>query len=970
MKSMLKRSTYREIKGSLGRYLAIMAIVALGVGFFAGLRVTKPAMIQTANTYVNQQNLYDFRLISTLGFEEKDLNSIKTYMENGIAEGAYSSDVICVNKDGLEQVIKIHSITDQVNKVELKSGRMPKEADECVIDSYYLTASGFKIGDTITLSDTNEGDTLDLFSYKEYTIVGAVSSPIYMNFERGTTSLGNGKIACFVYMNKAGFHSDYYTELDVSYGKNWDIYSKEYKDFIKEQEPEMKKEVGAMVTARYESILKDANHKIEDAKTELDDQKTKAQKDLSDGKQKLVDGQLQLDEQKHTLDQNNKDLINQKAQIEAGLLEIETNKSQLALLGAQADPVLVATIITKEEYLKASLLQVNQGLQKIKEGQSQVEVAQEKLDENNKSYEDSLAEFNTKIADGEEKIKDAQDEVSKIKEPDYYVLGRNTNVGYVCFESDSNIVAGISTVFPIFFFMVAALVCITTMNRMVEEQRTQIGVLKALGYSRRKIMGKYTFYAGSAAMIGGILGFLAGSLIFPYTIWQAYAMMYGFGEIQYLFDLPLALISMAVAMICAVGATYFSCVQELNSVAAELVRPKAPKNGKRIVLEKIGFIWNRFSFLHKVSIRNMIRYKKRFFMMVIGISGCTALLVTGFGIKDSIADVAKQQYSEIQLYDGAVSFEDPLSEKQKEDFVSDSKAEVDSVLFAQEETVDIEANGKIKSLFLVVPNQVTNIDPFFNLHTKDQKAISYPKKNQVVITEKIAKKLGVGIGDMVTLRDTDLKEMKVEVVGINENFVSNYAYISPDTYLENRNQEPEYKTAYVNVKQDKNVAEASAKLMSLDHVTSVTVNDAMLQRFQSMMKSLDYIVILVIICAGMLAFIVLYNLTNINITERIREIATIKVLGFYPKETAHYVFRENMVLTGIGALVGILLGKMLHGFVMYNIDIDMVSFDVRILPLSYVYSVAFTFLFGMIVNQFMKRKLHNIKMAESLKSIE
>lgn len=374
--------------------------------------------------------------------------------------------------------------------------------------------------------------------------------------------------------------------------------------------------------------------------------------------------------------------------------------------------------------------------------------------------------------------------------------------------------------------------------------------------------------------------------------------------------------------------------------------------------------------MHKVSIRNIVRYKKRFFMMILGISGCTALLLTGFGIKDSVTNVTDMQYDEIQIYDIGITFSDKVQEKDKDELTIQTENILSQTAYRYEESVDLDFGGKTKSIYLEIPENTEEISTFLNLHTPDGTQIPYPAKGEAVLSEKIAENMGIKIGNQITLRDNDMNSFTVTVSALCENFIYNYIYINKETYTEQLGTEPAYKSAYTVVKEGVDVHEAAAAISSLDNVLAVSVTLDMRKRIAAMMESMDYIVLLIIVCAGSLAFIVLYNLTNINITERIREIATIKVLGFYAKETADYVFRENLVLTGMGAVVGLGLGKWLHWFVMYNINIDMISFKTTIAPISYVCSLFFTFAFAMLVNGIMYFKLEKINMAESLKSIE
>lgn len=609
--------------------------------------------------------------------------------------------------------------------------------------------------------------------------------------------------------------------------------------------------------------------------------------------------------------------------------------------------------------------------EQIEEKEDQLEAAETELADGLLQYQEKQSEFDEQMQDADDQIADAQSKIDEIEKPETYVLDRNTNVGYVCLKNDSGVVKGIANVFPVFFFLVAALICMTTMNRMVEEQRTQIGVLKALGFSEGKIMGKYLFYSGSAAISGTLIGYVLGIHFFPLVIITAYGIVYKMGGIYYVSDLPLALVSLTVAVLCSVGTTWLSCHKELKEVAADLMRPKAPKAGKRVFLEHVPFIWKRLKFLQKVSVRNIVRYKKRFFMMVIGISGCTALLVMGFGVRDSVVAVADQQYEEIQLYDIGVTLKDGKMPGEADLKSLDSVLEKENAagMYAMEKTIDLVTDKGTKSIHMVAVENPDEVGDFISLHTKKQEPIAYPKEGEAVLSEESGRNLCSQKGDTILLRDSDNNEMHLKVTGICENHIYNYVYIAPESY-EKQIGDVVFKNVYVRLPDASDIHEVSAALMKADGVTAVTVNSDMLSRISQMMSCMNYIVIIIIICAGALAFIVLYNLNNINITERVREIATIKVLGFYPKETASYVFRENMVLTAIGCGLGLILGKWFHRFVMGEIQIDMVSFNVQINAVSYLFSVLLTMGFAWIVNCMMTGKLERINMAESLKSID
>lgn len=1066
MKSMMKRNTFREIKKSFGRYFAILAIVALGVAFFSGLKITQSVMVHSADVYLKDLQFYDYRLVSTLGFTEENVEALAEKEDVRAAEGAISAEVLYKDAGENERVIKMHSITEKVNKLKLIAGEMPQSADECVVDSALFSEDA--IGSELVLSENNTTDDLDKFAYKEYTITGLVQSPCYIQFERGNTSIGNGRISGFVYILKDGFTVDYDTEIYIKFDEDYDIYSDEYDSYIDAKEADWEVYTKEQADIRYEKIVKDAQDELDEKKEELEEKRAEAEAELESAKQQLTDGETEISDGKNQIAsaktelstkaselQSGKDALSSKAaelesasqqisgqesalaakkaeyeqglnaylaakqqvtdqrnsleaakaqltentpgyeemlaQIEVGLTEVAGAEAELNAKNAELEAA-AGQLSSAESQLAAAKQQIEDGKnalaaaeaeltdgenqlaaakEQIEEKEDQLEAAETELADGLLQYQENQSEFDEQMQDADDQIADAQSKIDEIEKPETYVLDRNTNVGYVCLKNDSGVVKGIANVFPVFFFLVAALICMTTMNRMVEEQRTQIGVLKALGFSEGKIMGKYLFYSGSAAISGTLIGYVLGIHFFPLVIITAYGIVYKMGGIYYVSDLPLALVSLTVAVLCSVGTTWLSCHKELKEVAADLMRPKAPKAGKRVFLEHVPFIWKRLKFLQKVSVRNIVRYKKRFFMMVIGISGCTALLMMGFGVRDSVVAVADQQYEEIQLYDIGVTLKAGKMPGEADLKSLDSALEKENAagMYAMEKTIDLVTDKGTKSIHMVAVENPDEVGDFISLHTKKQEPIAYPKEGEAVLSKKVAETYAVKKGDTILLRDSDNNEMHLKVTGICENHIYNYVYIAPESY-EKQIGDVVFKNVYVRLPDASDIHEVSAVLMKADGVTAVTVNSDMLSRISQMMSCMNYIVIIIIICAGALAFIVLYNLNNINITERVREIATIKVLGFYPKETASYVFRENMVLTAIGCGLGLILGKWFHRFVMGEIQIDMVSFNVQINAVSYLFSVLLTMGFAWIVNCMMTGKLERINMAESLKSID
>lgn len=1066
MKSMMKRNTFREIKKSFGRYFAILAIIALGVAFFSGLKITQSVMVHSADVYLKDLQFYDYRLVSTLGFTEENVEALAEKEDVRAAEGAISAEVLYKDAGENERVIKMHSITEKVNKLKLVAGEMPQSADECVVDSVLFSEDAIR--SKLVLSENNTTDDLDKFAYKEYTITGLVQSPCYIQFERGNTSIGNGRISGFAYILKDGFAVDYDTEIYIKFDEDYDIYSDEYDSYMDAKEADWEAYTKEQADIRYEKIVKDAQDELDEKKEELEEKRAEAEAELESAKQQLTDGETEISDGKNQIAsaktelsakaselQSGKDALSSKAaelesasqqisgqesalaakkaeyeqglnaylaakqqvtdqrnsleaakaqlmentpgyeemlaQIEAGLTEVAGAEAELNAKNAELEAA-AGQLSSTESQLAAAKQQIEDGKnalaaaeaeltdgenqlaaakEQIEEKEDQLEAAETELADGLLQYQEKQSEFDEQMQDADDQIADAQSKIDEIEKPETYVLDRNTNVGYVCLKNDSGVVKGIANVFPVFFFLVAALICMTTMNRMVEEQRTQIGVLKALGFSEGKIMGKYLFYSGSAAISGTLIGYVLGIHFFPLVIITAYGIVYKMGGIYYVSDLPLVLVSLTVAVLCSVGTTWLSCHKELKEVAADLMRPKAPKAGKRVFLEHVPFIWKRLKFLQKVSVRNIVRYKKRFFMMVIGISGCTALLVMGFGVRDSVVAVADQQYEEIQLYDIGVTLKAGKMPGEADLKSLDSALEKENAagMYAMEKTIDLVTDKGTKSIHMVAVENPDEVGDFISLHTKKQEPIAYPKEGEAVLSKKVAETYAVKKGDTILLRDSDNNEMHLKVTGICENHIYNYVYIAPESY-EKQIGDVVFKNVYVRLPDASDIHEVSAVLMKADGVTAVTVNSDMLSRISQMMSCMNYIVIIIIICAGALAFIVLYNLNNINITERVREIATIKVLGFYPKETASYVFRENMVLTAIGCGLGLILGKWFHRFVMGEIQIDMVSFNVQINAVSYLFSVLLTMGFAWIVNCMMTGKLERINMAESLKSID
>ncbi len=1092
-----KKNNLREIKNTLARYLAILAITAIGVGFFCGLKVAKKAMLNSGNDYVSESNMYDFRMLSSLGLTEEDAEYIEGLDGVEYAQGAVSTDII-VHSDSLDRmletsrcVLTAKSITQDINKLKIIEGRMPRNDDECVVDALVFGADA--IGDYVVVSSDNAEETLDYFKYDKYKIVGTCTSVYYLNIERGTTNLENGTVTGFVYIPYSGFNAELYSELFVTLDSKFDIFSNEYNELIEAYSNELANALESRADLRYEEIIIEANSAISDSQSEYDKEyadyleerenavnkllEAKNELDLAKeaialGKDEIADGEkrlksarkkykeglaeynagfeafssikaeteAQLQSAQSQIDENRmrvevaleiieetgvidkyNDLLVQIADLEARLELIEDHASveyielyvRLMYLRVQLETLEEYGVIDEYDKLMAAAEQIEQAQaqldaqraeaeaefantqaeldaakerldkakRQISSSEKQLDEAKAELEQAQADYEMGLSEYRraktnaesgfkqaeAEFADARKQIEDARDKVAELSENKSFMFKRDTNTGFMCFENDSSVVEGIASVLPIFFFLVAALVCTTTMARMVDEQRTQIGTLKAIGYGNGAIIGKYSAYSGSAAMLGCALGYFGGSFLFPYSIWQAYKLLYNFGELSYTLDPLLAVFSVIVSLLCSVGATYVACRSELTLMPAQLMRPKAPKSGKSVILERIPIIWNRFGFLQKVSLRNIFRYKKRLFMMVLGVGGCTALVLTGFGVQDSIANIADDQFGRIMKYDYTINFARPYDEEDIDEFVESTSSVLTECVFICMDTFKAVSDNGAWTVNVVATDDLAITD-LISFELKGN-GVEYPPYGSIIINEKLAHSAGVSPGEKIRIKLSDTEYVDAQVAGIFENYAYNYIYMTGRTYTDLFNKELKYKSAVATTDED-DIYSLSTRLTNEFGASSVMIAAEVRDRVDGMMNSLNSIVVLVIFSACALAFVVSYNLSNINITERIREIATIKVLGFYQKETSAYVFRENFVLTFAGILIGLPAGYALHRFVMNEVQIDMVSFMIKILPQSYLFSIVITFAIAVIVDLLLRRKINAINMAESLKSVE
>lgn len=1124
------RDILRTIRGSLGRFIAIAGIVALGTGFYAGLRMAPVDMKTAADIYYDQSSLMDIRVVSTMGLTEGDVEALSQVEGVARAEGAYETDVMTTI--GTEQyAMRAHSLpgnsNGSLNRISLASGRWPQAPGECVISADRVMNQSVELGETLHVDEgvTQLDQVLDRDSF---TIVGFVHSPYYVtSASLGTTTLGSGDLDQYMCILEEDFADDLpFTEafVEVVGAKELRAGSEAYQQRVDEVTARIEALAPEREQARLDEIkadaqaeldeqradyekekaeaqqkLADARQQLTDSRTQLDDAKQElesaqstienSQAELADGKaqlqngraqlnsqkadaqQKLEDAQAQIDEQQAKLDEGraqaqagrqqleqqraalNEALTkrpeleaqvsqldqqiaqidqqlqlplpdDQKAQLEAARAQLEAGRQQaqgaLDQIGAseaafkQAEQRLLESerqleegaaqleagrqqLATQQEQAQAQIdaaegklssaqAEIAQGESKLESGRASYEAGRKeyeegeaKLADGQAEYDEQKADADAQFAEAEQKLADAQADIDAIEMPEWLVMDRTKNVGVVSFDSDADRIDHIASIFPLIFFLVAALVALTTMTRMVEEGRTLVGTYKALGYSSAAIGRKYLAYGAAASVIGSVVGIAVLSFLLPWVVMEAYAIIYYVPLQGMAINWPIALASGGLGVAITLLATWAALVATLRETPAALMLPRAPKAGKRILLEHIGPVWRRLSFSWKVTCRNILRYKKRFFMTVVGIAGCTALLLTGLGLHDAINDIIDKQYGRLIAYNAIID--------QEEDAPEDAIAQEHAVLqgpavasYTEVQTASLLAvsqQGKEVHTTLVVPQDVAAFSEMWELQERVGAAPIALSGNGCVLTEKAATLLDLQVGDEVVFAEQDQMgnasstRVSVPLTAIAENYVGNYAFMTADAYQHFFGEQPQYRTAYVVLADaEADRSPFTQQLRDTGAVATVSYNDEVIDTYRSMLKSVDMVVVVLVVAAAALAFIVLYNLTNINITERVREIATLKVLGFTRHEVDTYIFREIFILSAIGAAAGLVLGVFLEGFVAVSAEVDAVMFGREIHPLSFALAFVLTMVFTVLVMLFMRRKLDSVNMVESLKSVE
>lgn len=979
MKKALLKDTIKEIKQTFKRFISILLIVLLGVGFFAGIKAAGPDMKKTLDKYFDDQQVMDLQVISTMGLIQKDIEELKNIQGIEEVEGAYLTDAMVSGKEK-EVVVKLISLPKKINQIEVVEGRLPQNETECVVESSFLLGTKYQIGDSIEIKaediKNDEGKTQKLLIKDKLTIVGTVKSPLYISRDRGTTKLGSGKINYYMYIPLENFNTDIKTVayITIQGSKELATYNKEYEDIVEEIENKAKTVSEEREEQRYKEIYNKANKKIQDAQNELNAEKKKAEKEIQNAQQKINNAKTQLKTGKRELNNQENTVKKQLEQANKQLIQAENQIKQLELMGDQQLVTIAKQKLEKQK--QAYDTNKKKAEEELRIAQNKLDKAEKEIRENEIKIQSEKKKADKKIQDAQKEINNAKEDLKDIQKPEWYILNRNQNIGYVSYLQESDRIDNIAKVFPIVFFVVAALISLTSMTRMIEEQRVQIGTLKGLGYNKVQIAGKYIIYSSLATIIGGLIGMTIGFYLLPKIICGLYGMMYSLPDAILEFNILYATIGMTIAVICTVGATICSCIKILLKTPANLMRPKAPKIGKRVLLEKIPFIWKHLSFIQKVTARNIFRYKKRFLMTIIGVAGCTSLIIAGFGLRDAVSNMIPSQYGGIFQYNLEITLKDNLEQKEIEKAYEKirNKEKVKNSIKLNIQSVKIVKDENNQSIQLIVPEKENQIQDFVKLQNRKNKKQSYSLDNNgVIITEKIAKLLDIKEEETITIQNTDNIEVQVKVNHITENYLYHYIYMSPELYNEIYGKKANSNTIWLiadELTQEQEEILGKEILSDKTAISSILFTSMTTDIFAEVMDNMGLVVWVLIIAAGLLALAVLYNLSNTNISERIRELATIKVLGFHNKEVYEYVGRETIILTIIGILIGLLGGYFLTIFIIKTCELDVLMFDPKIKFTSYLYGMIITVIFATIVNITTYFTLKKINMIESLKSVE
>jgi len=1006
-KSFIK-NILREFRQTPARFIALFLILVLSSAFYTGLRCTAPTMRETADEYFASTQLRDFRLMSNMGITEDDIIAFQSLPEVERAVPGYALDLL-VSGLGGEPVCTLRSLpkdssNHKITELRVLEGTLPSSENECIIDEKSI----LEIGDKLVISDQNKKKSLDILIQHEFTIVGKARSPEFISHDRGHTTIGNGELSFFVYVPESAFDSEYFGLVDIYLKKTQDTnsaFSAFYINDIDRENNVLETLTEERAQIRYDDIMKEAGDKIADGEKKLKKAKKKADDKLADARVKLEDAQTAISDAKIELKENEKKLKDGEKELKKGKAEISKQEKSLAEAQQQYDAAIASGIPAEmmteakakidagkkaiagaKKKLAASEKELNDGKTALAEGKEKIESSEKELSQGWSDFETEKDKAYAKIDKAERKLEKSRAKLDDIKIPKWHILTRDDMPGYSGFADDADRIDSISLTITTFLYLVAALVCLTTMTRMVEEQRLFIGTMKALGFRRRTIVSKYFAYAVVLSAVGGGLGAAIGLRIFPASIWSAYSIMYRMDPMQISVRPSAVVIGIFGGVLAVSIATTAACLGELRSPAAELMRPKAPKPGRRVLLERIGPLWRRLRFSDKVTARNLFRYKKRLIMTVIGIMGCSALLLAGAGIHNSITGIGDLQYGVVNHYD-ATFYLDKASDKKADTSLNKTLNEYGENEYYMEKAVDAKRGNKAPAgmpIEIFVPENPEVLNDFISFRIRGSgEHVVFPPEGysepSAVVTEKLAKELGAGIGDKISFGEPGKPMNDIIVAGITENYIYSYIYMTPGDYEKIYGKAPVYKAVMLKMapaedgesgQDEEDINNAITHVLEDKNAVYAVSAGYVRSMVRDIVSNLSVVVWVIIGVSGLLALIVLYNLTNINVTERERELATLKVLGFYRKEVSAYISRETIILTVIGVLFGFIGGILLHRYLISAVEVNDIMFARLIKPFSFIFTGAFTIVCAIVIMLIMQPKLNRIDPVTSLKSAE
>ncbi len=1030
---MFHKDTVRLIRKTLNRFISLLMIVLIGSAFMMGLLSTRTIMEDNVDRYADAQALQDIQFYSSYGFCDEDIEALKELDCVDEVFASRFRDVYSLSSAGNVSVTRVEEAERDLDRFELLDGRMPEAPGEALVLDSGMTKGEYRIGEHLSLFLEDE-DIDELLSETEYTVVGIVKTPSYMAKTLGTGTLKNQDLSMVIYVPAENFISEYYTTVyaTVKGAKDLEAFGREYKAFIAEAKDDIDGFAKKQQDYLKDTLLQEYKDKIAEGEAELEEKRAEGQQKLDDAKKQLDDANIQIisgEAQISTLEGALNALLARQRALEKQygdnytasterIAQIEKDSGRsfedyysamladygtytaMGRLIEEADSALIRDQLERsraeldaryEGGIEAAYEEINQlsrdrlyyealteEIRVAKEAEQQarseissmryrVRKGREEYEKGLEEYNKGLIEFNTEIEKAELDIRKAYQELEELPDAEWMVLDRESHYSTYMYENNTKQMGAIGVSLPFLFFLVAALVCLTTMTRLVDEQRGQIGIFRALGFSKGQIVWKYVGYALLASFIGSLIGLFVGMAIFPVVIYETWRLMYDLPTLVMHMPLHYAVISVLSFAVLIAAVTAYVVNKTLKEMPSQLMRPKPPRNAKKVFLEKVPFIWNRLTFTFRITARNLIRYRARALMTIIGVAGCTGLLVLGWGIKDSIADIVAIQFGELYNYDYTVNM--------------DSDANIDEIIKTLEKDDSNEnvapymtyaskvyVNGKEPTINVVVLDAREGND-MLHFRETDKSTPVRIKSSGVIVNEKFARNNGIKEGDTLIIESASGIKKEVKVNVIYELYFQHYMYMSED-YYDTVFDEPVHYNSIAIRNAEKTADEISSEISRTEGYGSIMDFTGLTRQFNIMIEALDFIILVIIVTAGSLAFVVLLNLTQVNISERIREIATLKVLGFHNTEVNTYIFKEIFLLSLFGAIIGLPLGVLEHHFIMNVINMEMIMFGDRIKLPSFALAFAVTIVFTLIVLLLTRRPLKKVQMVESLKSVE